>query len=175
MAAPYKPSINPPVLFWSMKARRDHSPADLGILLCRCTGQAHAGIDGLQAINHKRFYRVTKASSLLLQKAPKHPVSSFVHDGVVTIGESNQRCCSDDFEIACDNDELVTCVFMKDCCDRELIDWARTGYRASAHIGAQLAVEWHRRTLREHIQKGFCESDGPLQRRNCSHATGRRF
>lgn len=76
---------------------------------------------GLQAINHKRFYRVTKASSLLLPKAPKRPVSGRVHDGVVSEGESNQRWCSDGFQIAGNNGEVVTGVFMKDCCGREII------------------------------------------------------
>ena len=77
----------------------------------------------LQAVNHKLFYRVMKASSLLLPKAPKRPLSSRVHDGVVSVGESNQRRCSDGFEIACNNGEVVTGVFMKDCCDREIIAW----------------------------------------------------
>ena len=77
----------------------------------------------LPAINHKRFYRVMKANSLLLPKAPKRPVSSRVHNGVVAVDEPNQRWCSDGFEIACDNGEVVTGVFMKDCCDREIIAW----------------------------------------------------
>jgi hypothetical protein len=38
---------------------------------------------GLQTINHKRFYRVMKENRLLLPKAPKRPLSSRVHDGVV--------------------------------------------------------------------------------------------
>lgn len=78
---------------------------------------------GLPAINHKRFYRVMKANSLLLPKAPKRPVSSRVHNGVVAVDEPNQRWCSDGFEIACDNGEVVTGVFMKDRCDREIIAW----------------------------------------------------
>lgn len=78
---------------------------------------------GLQAVNHKRFYRVMKENRLLLPKAPKRPVSSRVHDGVVGVAEPNQRWCSDGFEIACDNGEVVTGVFMKDCCDREIIAW----------------------------------------------------
>ena len=78
---------------------------------------------GLPAINHKRCYRVMKANSLLLPKAPKRPVSSRVHNGVVAVDEPNQRWCSDGFEIACDNGEVVTGVFMKDCCDREIIAW----------------------------------------------------
>jgi len=78
---------------------------------------------GLQTINHKRFYRVMKAHQLLLPKAPKRPDSGRLHDGVVAVGASNQRWCSDGFEIACDNGEVVTGVFMKDCCDREIIAW----------------------------------------------------
>jgi len=77
---------------------------------------------GLQAINHKRFYLGMKENSLL-PNAPKCPVSSRVHDGVVAVAEPNQRWCSDGFEIACDNGEVVTGVFMKDCCDREIIAW----------------------------------------------------
>lgn len=78
---------------------------------------------GLQTINHKRFYRVMKVHQLLLPKAPKRPDSGRLHDGVVAVGASNQRWCSDGFEIACDNGEVVTGVFMKDCCDREIIAW----------------------------------------------------
>ena len=44
---------------------------------------------GLQAINHKRFYRVMKENRLLLPKAPKRPVSSRVHDGVVSVVNSD--------------------------------------------------------------------------------------
>ena len=46
-----------------------------------------------------------------------------MHNGVVAVDEPNQRWCSDGFEIACDNGEVVTGVFMKDCCDREIIAW----------------------------------------------------
>lgn len=78
---------------------------------------------GLRRVNHKRFYRVMKAHRLLLPKAPKRPDSGRVHDGKVAVAHSNQRWCSDGFEIACDNGEVVTGVFMKDCCDREIIAW----------------------------------------------------
>ena len=54
-------------------------------------------------------------------KAPKRPVSSRVHHGVVVVDEPNQRWCWDGFEITCANGEVVTGVFMKDCCDSEII------------------------------------------------------
>jgi len=78
---------------------------------------------GLPLFNHKRFYRVMKANQLLLPKAPKRIVSARVHDGVVAVQESNRRWCSDGFEIGCDNGDVVTGVFLKDCCDREIISW----------------------------------------------------
>lgn len=78
---------------------------------------------GLALFNHKRFYRVMKAHRLLLPKAPKRVASARVHDGVVAVQESNRRWCSDGFEIGCDNGEVVTGVFLKDCCDREVISW----------------------------------------------------
>ncbi|WP_377702413.1 hypothetical protein [Pseudoduganella sp. UC29_71] len=59
----------------------------------------------------------------MLLKAQKRHVSSRVHDGVVGVAEPNLRWCSDGFEIACDNGEVVTRVFMKVCCDREIIAW----------------------------------------------------
>jgi putative transposase len=40
---------------------------------------------GVQIVNHKRFYRVMKAHSLLLMKAPKRPDSGRTHDGVVAV------------------------------------------------------------------------------------------
>lgn len=78
---------------------------------------------GLTLFNHKRFYRVMKTYRLLLPKAPKRVVSARVHDGVVAVQESNRRWCSDGFEIGCDNGDVVTGVFLKDCCDREIISW----------------------------------------------------
>lgn len=78
---------------------------------------------GLRPVNHKRMYRVMKAQGLLQPKSPRRNESGRAHDGKVMVDESNQRWCSDGFEIACDNGEVVTGVFMKDCCDREIIAW----------------------------------------------------
>ena len=64
-----------------------------------------------------------KASGLLLPKAPKRPARSRVHYNVVSVGESNQCWRADGFEIACNNGEVVTWVFMKDCRYREIIAW----------------------------------------------------
>lgn len=97
---------------------------------------------GLQTINHKRLYRVMKVHQLLLPKAPKRPDSGRLHDGVVVVAESNQRLRSDGFEIGCDNGEVVTGVFMKDCCDREIIAWRAWAARGLPGGSARPALEW---------------------------------
>lgn len=77
----------------------------------------------MMPVNHKRIYRVMKEHRLLLPKAPKRRASSRPHDGKVAVTESNTRWCSDGFEIACENGQVVTGTFTKDCCDREIISW----------------------------------------------------
>jgi len=41
----------------------------------------------------------------------------------VTVPKSDQRWCSDGFEIKCDSGEIVTTTFAKDCCDQEIMAW----------------------------------------------------
>lgn len=78
---------------------------------------------GLQPVNLKRMHRVTKADGLLLPRSLKRRDSGLAHDGKVAVEQSNQRWCSDGFEIACDNGGVVTGIFMKDGCDREITAW----------------------------------------------------
>jgi putative transposase len=107
---------------------------------------------GLRPVNHKRIYRVMKQHSLLLPKAPKRRASSRPHDGVVAVPESDRRWCSDGFEIACDNGQVVTGTFTKDCCDREIIAWR-------AWSGRGLPGEPVRDMLVEAVEKRFGNVD----------------
>jgi putative transposase len=107
---------------------------------------------GLSAVNHKRYYRVMKQYGLLLPKAPKRRVSSRPHEGKVAVTESNRRWCSDGFEIACDNGQVVTGTFTKDCCDREIIAWR-------AWSGRGLPGEPVREMLIEAVEKRFGDVD----------------
>lgn len=107
---------------------------------------------GLRPVNHKRMYRVMKAQGLLLPKSPKRRDSGRAHDGKVAVEESNQRWCSDGFEIACDNGDVVTGVFMKDCCDREIIAWR-------AWIGRGLPGEPVRDMMIEAVETRFGSTD----------------
>ena len=111
----------------------------------------------LKPVNHKRFYRVMKAHHLLLPKAPKRSMSSRPHEGVVSVGESDKRWCSDGFEIACDDGQVVTGTFTKDCCDREIISWR-------AWLGRGLPGEPVREMLIEAVEKRFGDVDaGPSE------------
>jgi transposase InsO family protein len=110
---------------------------------------------GLCPVNHKRFYRVMKQHGLLLPKAPKRRASNRPHEGVVAVPEPDRRWCSDGFEIACDNGQVVTGTFTKDCCDREIIAWR-------AWSGRGLPGEPVREMLIEAVEKRFGDVDaGP--------------
>src|SRR5512142_1092998 len=48
------------------------------------------------------------------------------HEGKVVTLRSNLRWCSDGFEIACWNGQVVRIAFALDCCDREIISHVAT-------------------------------------------------
>ena len=77
---------------------------------------------GLVPVNHKRVYRIMQTNKLLLARRyterPDH-----AHDGKVIVMRSNLRWCSDGFEFACWNGEIVRGAFIIDAHDREIIAW----------------------------------------------------
>jgi putative transposase len=89
---------------------------------------------GKAGVNHKRVYRIMKQNNMLLSRyTGKRPMRA--HNGVVITLRSNMRWCSDVFEIACSNADVVRVAFSLDCCDRELISFvATTGGISSAMI-----------------------------------------
>ena len=82
----------------------------------------HLRSECLAPVNHKRVYRIMQAHSLLLARTyterPEH-----VHDGKVIVMRSNLRWCSDGFEFACWNGDIVRGAFIIDAHDREIIAW----------------------------------------------------
>lgn len=74
-----------------------------------------------EPVNHKRAYRVMKAAGLLLPRYIGRVGRT--HDGKVETAQSDQRWCSDAFEVRCWNGERVRVAFSLDCCDREAIAW----------------------------------------------------
>ena len=109
------------------------------------------------AVNHKRAYRVMKASGLLLPKHSGRKVR--VHDGKVATLKSDLRFCSDAFEVRCANGEKVHVAFALDCCDREVVSFvAEARHLIGADVRDMMAevvdkrfgatrcphrVEWH--------------------------------
>lgn len=77
---------------------------------------------GLERINHKRVYRIMARHGLLLARNRRQRPER-VHDGKVVAIRSNLRWCSDGFEFACWNGEIVRAGFILDTHDREVIVW----------------------------------------------------
>ena len=61
------------------------------------------------------------AQWLAAAKGARRRQSSRLHTGKVEVAKSDQRWCSDGFEIHCDSGQTVTATFAKDCCDREIM------------------------------------------------------
>lgn len=99
-------------------------------------------------VNAKRVYRLAKQNKLLLQRYTGSPPMR-VHEGKVAVERSDQRYCSDGFEIGCDNGEKVRVTFSLDCCDRQAISFAAT----TAGITGELV----RDVMVQTLQKRFGE------------------
>ena len=84
----------------------------------------------------------------LLPKTPRRRQLSRLHEGKVEVPSSDQRWCSDGFEIKCDSGQTVTATFAKDCCDREILAWR-------AWEGKGLPGEPVRKMLIEAVEKRF--------------------
>jgi transposase InsO family protein len=78
-----------------------------------------------ERVNHKRVYRVMRDHGLLLRRCYGDRPGR-VHDGVIITLQSNQRWCSDAFEIRCWNGERIQVAFSLDCCDREVMGYVAT-------------------------------------------------
>ena len=92
-------------------------------------------------VNHKRVYRLMKLHGLLLTRHPKrHETRS--HTGKIVTEKSDQRWCSDGFELTCATGEKVRTIFVLDCCDREIISFvtSTSGYTAEMAQNALLAA-----------------------------------
>jgi putative transposase len=66
-----------------------------------------------------------------------------VHDGTVAVQRSDERYCSDGFEIACDSHghERVRVAFSLDCCDRQVIAYAATTSGISGELVRDVMVQ----------------------------------
>jgi putative transposase len=94
---------------------------------------------GGPVINHKRMYRIMKVHELLLTRHTGKPARS--HEGKVMTEQSNQRWCSDGFEVRCDNGQRVRVAFSLDCCDREVMSYVSTTGGISGDMVEDLMIE----------------------------------
>ena len=88
----------------------------------------------------KRVYRLVKANRLLLQRYTGAPPMR-VHEGTVAVPRSDQRYCSDGFEIRCDNGERVRVILSMDCCDRQVIAFGATTAGISGEMVRDVLVQ----------------------------------
>jgi transposase InsO family protein len=76
---------------------------------------------------------------LLARHTGKRP--QFLHEGKVVTLRSNLRWCSDGFEIACWNGQVVGVAFALDCCDREVISHLATTGGITGEMVRDLMIE----------------------------------
>ena len=102
---------------------------------------------GEPAINHKRVFRLMGQNGMLLARHTGRRLGR-VHDGKVIVMRSYLRWCSDGFEIACWNGEVVRAAFIIDAHDREAIAW-------HAVAGAGISGSNVRDMMLEAVEKRF--------------------
>jgi transposase InsO family protein len=95
--------------------------------------------EGKPNINAKRVLRIMQANQLTLERyIGRRPGRT--HDGIVIALRSNVRGCSDHFELACRNGEVIRVLFPIDACDREIIAWSATTAGISGEMVRDLMV-----------------------------------
>ena len=95
--------------------------------------------EGKPTINAKRVLRIMQVNKLTLERhTGRRPGRT--HDGVVIALRSNIRWCSDHFELACRNGELLRVLFTIDACDREVIAWSATTAGISGEMVRDLMI-----------------------------------
>ena len=114
--------------------------------------------DGKPPVNGKRVLRIMQANKLTLERhTGRRPGRT--HDGVVIALRSNIRWCSDHFELACRNGEIVRVLFAIDACDREVMGWLATSAGISGEMVRDLmiaCVERHSGSARRRIPSNGC-------------------
>jgi transposase InsO family protein len=109
--------------------------------------------EGKSRANHKRIFRIMKRHGLLLQRHTGRRRGR-LHDGKVVVMRSNLRWCSDAFEVACWNGEIVRIVFVIDAHDREVLAW-------HAVAGAGISGSMVRDLMLEAVEKRFGTTQAP--------------
>ena len=80
------------------------------------------------------------SSTVLRRNIPPRTRGATAHDGVVIALRWNIRRCSDHFELACRNGEIVRVLFAIDACDREVMGWLATSAGISGEMARDLMI-----------------------------------
>ena len=103
--------------------------------------------NGKPPVNGKRVLRIMQANKLTLERHTGCRPGR-THDGVVIALRSNIRWCSDHFELACRNGEIVRVLFAIDACDREVVGWLATSAGISGEMVRDL-ISLRRASIRD--------------------------
>ena len=104
--------------------------------------------NGKPPVNGKRVLRIMQANKLTLERhTGRRPGRT--HDGVVIALRSNIRWCSNHFELACRNGEIVRVLFAIDACDREVMGWLAASAGISGEMGARPDGSMRRASIRD--------------------------
>jgi putative transposase len=129
--------------------------------------------------NHKRIRRVMRMHKLTLPGKIRR--RDRPHTGQVRMPASNQRWCSDGFNIRCWNGDLVRVAFALDCHDREAVDYVAAARELNGNDVRLLLDKalWSRfggRVLRTPIViEWLSDNGGPytsLETVSCAHELG---
>ena len=108
---------------------------------------------GLPRVNRKRVHRIMQQNALLLERHAGRREGR-THDGKVMVMASNLRWCSDGFEFACWNGEIIRIAFIIDAFGREIIAW-------TAVCGTGISGSDVRDMMLEAVEKRFASMRAP--------------
>ena len=94
---------------------------------------------GVAGVACELLLRIMQANKLTLERHTGGRPGR-THDGVVIALRSNIRWCSDHFELACRNGEIVRVLFAIDACDREVMGWLATSAGISGEMVRDLMI-----------------------------------
>jgi putative transposase len=119
---------------------------------------------GQRPYNRKRIRRVMRMAGLTLPGRLRRRMGR-PHTGKVAMPGSNQRWCSDGFNIPCWNGETVRVAFALDCHDREAIDHVAQARELNGHdirllLDRALWSRFGERTLKSHIEIQWLSDNG---------------
>ena len=110
--------------------------------------------DGKSRINAKRVLRIMQINHFTLEShTGRRPGRT--HDGVVITLRSNMRWCSDHFELACRDQQVVRVLFAIDACDREIVAWSATTAGISGEMVRDLMIDC--------VERRFAGTKGPQE------------